>query len=202
MRALRVLVKLIPAIGSAAWLCGCAALIPGPLETAVGQDQVDLAIRGFLDSSAILARAFSYEAYVDVVPVRAAANKITGIGNKRTFVLEANCPIEGQALCSLPHPAAPIGAVTNYVRNGWHLSQLLCRNYLAGLSDKNSAFSAIKKEFNIAGGLAQLTMAAAKASARSIAYFGAVEAFVNASLENFSEFEYLTPTNPLFRMWS
>lgn len=99
--------------------------------------------------------------------------------------------------CSQFNALTPYGTrssiVRDYILNGLHLSQLLCRNYLAGLSDKNSAFTAIKKEFNIAGGLAQLTMAAAKASARSIAYFGAVESFINASLENFGEFEYLTP---------
>jgi hypothetical protein len=199
MRSLCVLLKLIRAIASAVWLSGCSVLIPGPLETAVGQDQVDLATRAFIDSSSALAYAFYYETEVDVAPVLATANKITGIGNKRTVRLEVKgCP--PGARCSLPNPAelginySPgINVVTNYVRNGWHLSQLLCRNYLAGLSEKNSAFSAIKKELNIAGGLAQLTMAAAKASARSIAYFGAVEAFVNASLENFGEFEYLTP---------
>jgi hypothetical protein len=209
MRPLRVLLKLIPAIASAVWLCGCSVLIPGPLEPAIGQDQVELATRGFLDSSIVLARAFSYRGgEVDIAPVRATANKITGIGDKRTFRVEnLVCPtirtqdgliVDNQVpYCSQFNTATPYGTrssiIREYILNGLHLSQLLCRNYLSGLSDKNSAFTAIKKEFNIAGGLAQLTMAAAKASARSIAYFGAVEAFINASLENFGEFEYLTP---------
>jgi hypothetical protein len=209
MRSLCVLLKLIPAIASAVWLSGCSVLIPGPLEPAIGQDQVELATRGFLDSSIVLARAFSYQGgEVDIAPVKAAANKIIGIGDKRTYRVEALvCPPprtpDGQLLpyhppyCSQFDAATPYGTrasiIREYILNGLHLSQLLCRNYLAGLSDKNSAFTAIKKEFNIAGGLAQLTMAAAKASARSIAYFGAVESFINASLENFGEFEYLTP---------
>jgi hypothetical protein len=208
MRSLRVLLKLIPAIASAVWLSGCSVLIPGPLEPAIGQDQVELATRGFLDSSIVLARAFSYRGgEVDVAPVRATANKITGIGDKRTYRVEGlicpagavmdNVVVEQVPYCSQFNTATRYGTrssiIREYILNGLHLSQLLCRNYLAGLSDKNSAFTAIKKEFNIAGGLAQLTMAAAKASARSIAYFGAVEAFINASLENFGEFEYLTP---------
>ena len=153
----------------------------------------------------MLARVYSYKrAFVDEAPVSSAAGKITGIGNKRRIVLAGvNCDYSSGDICPQYNPknyATGLvefkdskSIIINYIRNGSQLSQILCRNYLAGLSDKNSAFSALRKQFNITGGLAELTMVAAKASARSIGYFGAAESFVNATLENFGEYEYLTP---------
>jgi hypothetical protein len=72
-------------------------------------------------------------------------------------------------------------------------SRLVCRNYLAGLSEKNDLFEALKKQFNITGGLAQLALEIAKASARSIAIVGAAQSFVNSTIDNLAEFSFLTP---------
>ena len=148
-------------------------------------------------------RAHSYkDAYVDDVSVRASANRITGIGNKRHLELTGlNCSVKNGELCGQFNTSPAVlsavvsqdAIIKSYVTGGWNLSQLLCRNYLAGLSEKNNAFASLRRELNISGGLAQLTMAAAKASAKSIAYFGAVESFINSSLENLGEYEYLTP---------
>lgn len=184
-------------------LSGCSALLPTPPEAAVGDDQVALAVHAFVDASAMLARAYSYRnAYADDSPVSSAASRITGIGSKRRVTLAGlSCDYKNNSLCPqyLPNPSGFVefkdsaAVIRNYVKNGSQLSQILCRNYLAGLSDKNSAFTALRKQLNITGGLAELTMVAARASARSIGYFGAAETFLNASLENFGEYEYLTP---------
>lgn len=191
-------------VGALSCVGGCSAFRVTNPDSLVAGDQVGFAVKAFMDASVRLLEFYGYsDAAVSATPVAAQTNRLTGIGNKRDYSLIGfNCtPYASVNPCPYVSPpgtsqnfvATKDALINEYVYTGWQTAQILCRNYLAGLSEKNSAFEAIRKELNISGGLAQLTMQTALAGGRAIAYFGAAQSFLNATLDNFSDYEFLTP---------
>jgi hypothetical protein len=188
---------------------------PGNPVSVVGDYQTSLAIRAFLDSSARLALAYGYgNANVQNNAVSAGAKRILIGSNDKPFVLSGfDCTpgvTKHDGVCS-PPIVLPSGAtvqtsysltnkvsdqsslIRDYVNSGWIASRMMCRNYLGGLSERNDLFEFLKKQFNITGGLAHLGLEVAKASSRSIAFAGAAQSFITATIDNFAEFSFLTP---------
>jgi hypothetical protein len=183
---------------------GCSAFRVTNPDSLVAGDQVGFAVKAFMDASVRLLEFYGYsDAAVTAAPVAAQTNRLTGVGNKRDYTLigfsctpyaSVNaCPFVSPPGTSLNFVATKDALIDEYIYIGWQTAQILCRNYLAGLSEKNSAFEAIRKELNISGGLAQLTMQTAMAGGRAIAYFGAAQSFLNSTLDNFADYEFLTP---------
>jgi hypothetical protein len=197
--------KAIVIAGIAAVVTACIPLPKNPVAV-VGEDQTNLAIRVFFDASARLAQT---EGHLGVAVQRrflsGTAQKVLIGGTDGPYYL---CGYDGDASdrssCSSGATAPPQRAVGldtgnqleligNYVKTGWIASRLVCRNYLAGLSEKNDLFEVLKRQFNITGGLAQLALEIAKASGRAIAIVGAAQSFVNSTIDNLAEFNFLTP---------
>jgi hypothetical protein len=191
-------------LGALSFVGGCSAFRITNPDTLVAGDQVGFAVKAFMDASVRLLEFYGYsDVGISATPVAAQTNRLTGVGNKRDYTLTGfsftpyasvnPCPFVSPPGTSQNFVATKDALINEYVYTGWQTAQILCRNYLAGLSEKNSAFEAIRKELNISGGLAQLTMQTALAGGRAIAYFGAAQSFLNSTLDNFSDYEFLTP---------
>jgi hypothetical protein len=82
--------------------------------------------------------------------------------------------------------------LTYYVQTGWRAAQLVCRNYLVGLDERNSYWEFLKREFNIGSTLANASLIAAGANVTLRAIGVATQWTGNELIDSYRDFRYLT----------
>ncbi|MBI3435893.1 MAG: hypothetical protein HY056_12585 [Proteobacteria bacterium] len=182
-------------------LGGCMRHPLSPTQI-VGDRQATVAVREFLNASAILAYGYGLEFnYVDAAPSRqlTQANSYSGffglklrediafdisVRPRRDFTLffaDARTPEERWKQ-----------STRYYLRSGANASMIICRNYLAGLKERNEYFEFLQKELNLAGGLAGLTLSLASANRTITTSFVNALSYLNLGLDAYQDFRYLS----------
>jgi len=80
-----------------------------------------------------------------------------------------------------------------FIRSGHHASQIICRNYLSGLRDRNEYFEFLQKEFNTATSLAQILLTLTSVSEKAKDIFTQVVNSANLGADAYQSFKFLTP---------
>lgn len=184
------MIRFCTAIAATFLLAGCyrPPLSPPPI---VGHYQTNAAIQEFLVASRDLAVALGFsdvtfgETVLAVAPQPAALNFMQPQRRRD----DASFTLGNRA----PRSATDVdAAVAYYIETGAYASMAVCRNYLAGLRERNDYFEFLQKEFNIAGGIATLTLGLASANPTLITAISGVKDAINQGLDVYQEFRYLS----------
>ena len=81
-------------------------------------------------------------------------------------------------------------AIRFYISSGAYASQIICRNFLSGLRERNEYFEFLQKEMNIAAGLVSLTLSLANANQTILKVLTTTLASLNIGLDAYQEFRY------------
>lgn len=81
--------------------------------------------------------------------------------------------------------------LTYYVSTGWRAAQMICRNYLVGLEEKNEYLEFLQKEFNIGATLANASLIAAGANVTLRAIGVATQWAGNQTIDAYQDFRFL-----------
>jgi len=81
--------------------------------------------------------------------------------------------------------------VRYYINTGLRASQLICRNYILGLSEQNRYLEFIRQEFNIAYGLATGILELVHANRTLWASFSLAKVAIDGGLDAYEEFRFL-----------
>jgi hypothetical protein len=81
--------------------------------------------------------------------------------------------------------------VTYYISTGWRAAQLVCRNYMIGLEERNAYLEFLQKEFNIGAGLANASLIAAGANVTLRAIGIATQLVGNETIDAYQAYRFL-----------
>ncbi len=159
----------------------------------VGPESSDLAVKEFLLAGRTLAAFYGLELRYDYAPVPPAAlPDLLGVTVRPAVPYTVGItPILN---------TVPPDVYTNYrvarawfIRAGHHASQIVCRNYLSGLRDRNEYFEFLQKEFNNTTSLAQILLALTNTASKSKDIFTAVVNSTNLGIDSYQTFKFLAP---------
>lgn len=205
MRYFRILVA-----GCAFFVSGCMGsrqpLNPPQLVTA---RDTDISIQLFMQATILLARYYGF----DTIDYELVRDKSVRHGYS---VLPFMPPVSGRA--TPPFAQATLGSeqgfhisltgadfrawansiggqsalVNYYVNTGWRAAQMVCRNYMLGIEEKNGFLEFLQKEFNIGTGLAGSILALAGANGTATASVLAGASAVNLALDEYQDYRFMT----------
>jgi hypothetical protein len=191
-------------------LSGCLGsrqpLNPPQLVTA---RDTDISIQLFMQATILLARYYGF----DTIDYEVVRDKSVRHGYS---VLPFMPPVSGRA--TPPFDPATLGSsrgfdisltgadfrawansiggqsalVNYYVNTGWRAAQMVCRNYMLGLEEKNGFLEFLQKEFNIGTGLAGSILALAGANGTATASVLAGASAVNLALDEYQDYRFMT----------
>ena len=81
--------------------------------------------------------------------------------------------------------------VNYYISTGWRAAQLICRNYMIGLEERNAYLEFLQKEFNIGAGLANASLIAAGANVTLRAIGIATQTVGNSTIDAYQTYRFL-----------
>jgi hypothetical protein len=81
--------------------------------------------------------------------------------------------------------------VAYYISTGHRAAQLVCRNYLVGLEERNEYLEFLQREFNIGASLANMSLIAAGANVTLRAIGVATQWVGNEAIDSYQEFRYM-----------
>lgn len=181
-------------------LGGCALQLSPP--QLVGPETSDIAVQEFLYAGKLLAYAYGYDLKYDVIPARLQAPSIPqllDVANKSvpySLTIAPDVTIEerlGNPTNFKERLNRRIWARDYFIRVGYHASQLICRNYLSGLRDRNEYFEHLQKELRVATNLTGTLLTITSASEKSKDIFNAVVSGVNLGMDEYQSFRFLDP---------
>jgi hypothetical protein len=82
--------------------------------------------------------------------------------------------------------------MTYYVTTGWRAAQMVCRNYMLGIDERNDFFEFLQKEFNIGTGLASSILLLAGANGTLTSAFLAGTSTVNSGIDEYRDYRFMT----------
>jgi hypothetical protein len=86
-----------------------------------------------------------------------------------------------------PHRAL----ITYYVQTGWRAAQIVCRNYLIGLEERNAYLEFLQREFNFGASLANASLIAAGANVTLRAIGIATQLAGNEAVDAYQSYRFL-----------
>lgn len=156
----------------------------------VGPESSDIAVAEYLYAGKVLAAAYGLDFSFTYAPLPPLIK--SGLSTSTT-----------PARHSIPYEMdiTLIGAVTKdryaareyFIRAGHHASQIICRNYLSGLRDRNEYFEFLQKEFQVAANLTGILMTIAHAAEKSKDIFTQVVGAANLAVDAYQTFRFLAP---------
>lgn len=192
----------------------CSRLVVSPPRL-VGHYQTEAAIEEFLSASKMLAVAWGFSSADYEHDSGSIRDKVTNASGFLTRISPEDVPYRFKLGARSgpfavppdfldpkfldPKSKDPLKAFAirefwtrYYIETGAHASMVICRNYLSGLRERNEHFEFLQKEFNIAGGLATLTLALTGANATLLSSIAGAKDSINQGLDAYQEFRYLS----------
>jgi hypothetical protein len=210
MRYLRICAALL-ALGLSGCLRSQEPLNPPVLVTA---RDTDLAIQLFMQATILLGRYYGFDtlSYADITdrsvrrgyhvlpfmpPIARRATPRFADGSLH-FKIPAD--VDGKPLTALKFrewahqavgPDTHRKLLTYYVQTGWRAAQVVCRNYLVGLDEKNAYLQFLQNEFNTGATLANASLIAAGANVTLRAIGVAVQWAGNEVIDEYQTYRFL-----------
>ncbi|MFZ0846611.1 MAG: hypothetical protein WAM62_12535 [Pseudolabrys sp.] len=164
--------------------------------------QTDMALQLFMQSTIMLSKYYGYStlSYADIRErsVNAGFNTIPfmppvsvrATPTLRSFDIEqADATTYRKRVDqSLGHK----GLVAYYIKTGLRASQIICRNYLLGLDEKNQYLEFLKKEFGVAGTLADGILVAVSANKTLLNAFALGRDAATNGINAYEEYRFLS----------
>jgi hypothetical protein len=179
----------LSSIALASALVGCAPQL-SPTQL-VGSESSDVAVIEFLYAGRALAAVYGFDfqfAY-EAPPPKSP---------REAFAASAKYEIPYTFTLRAPESALLYGrdkaaARDYFIRAGHHASQILCRNYLSGLRDRNEYFEFLQQEFKIASNLTGVLLTLTYAAEKSKDIFTQVTGSANLGVDAYQTFRFLAP---------
>ncbi len=190
-------------------LSGCGSQRPLNPPALVTARDTDMAIQLFMQATILLARyhgfaALEYEEVRDRsvrhgYPVLPFMPPISGRATPRfdQQTLPSSIPgglenLSGLALVKwLEKVGGRRTVMEYYVNTGWRAAQMICRNYLIGLDERNSYLEFLQKEFNIGSALAHAFLTIGGANFTALSVLHGINVGGNLTIDEYQSFRYL-----------
>ena len=161
-------------------LAGCSALRESSPPVLVHSAQIGLAVREYVEATRALADDAGLLAYY---PESAALNT----GRKHLLSRRGQSASELYNVQIAATEPAPLhrarSDVNHFIRTGGAAAAMLCQAYLARLSDRADLLAYLKDEYGYVNDLTNTAFAIFTASATASHVLGAVDTFVNSSID-------------------
>jgi hypothetical protein len=171
------------------FLCGCGVqLSPAQL---VGEQTSDVAVQEFLYAGQELAYRYGLDLKMtNVPPPPTKANlQVLGISAKSVIPYTFELARSPDFLGGKDHYQ-----VRDYfIRAGHHASQIVCRNYLSGLRDRNEYFEFLQQEFKVVTNLTGMLLTLTNTAEQSKDIFTQVVGAANLGADAYQSFKFLAP---------
>jgi hypothetical protein len=171
------------------FLGGCGVqLSPSQL---VGEQSSDVAVKEFLYAGGVLAQRYGLElqmAYVAPPPTRPNL-QVLGVSVKSAIPYHFDLAYSPEFLSDKDRYE-----VRDYfIRAGHHASQIVCRNYLSGLRDRNEYFEFMQQELKVATNLTGMLLTLTNVAEQSKDIFTQVVGAGNLGADAYQNFKFLAP---------
>lgn len=175
-------------LASAMLVGGCGIQL-SPTQI-VGEQSSDIAVQEFLHAGKALAFAYGFDfnfTYVAPPPSKPSL-EFLGVSARNSIPYKFDLA-PGQPIVSNDR-----FAIRDYfIRAGHHASQLICRNYLSGLRDRNEYFEFLQQEFKVATNLTSMLLVLTKTAETSKDIFTQVVGAANLGADAYQSFRFLAP---------
>jgi hypothetical protein len=156
----------------------------------VGEQSSDIAVQEFLYAGKALAFAYGFDfnfTYVTPSPSRPSL-EFLGVSARNAI------PYKFDLRPGQPMISDDRFAIRDYfIRAGHHASQLICRNYLSGLRDRNEYFEFLQQEIKVATNLTSMLLVLTKTAETSKDIFTQVVGAANLGADAYQSFRFLAP---------
>jgi hypothetical protein len=170
-------------------LGGCGIqLSPAQL---VGEQSSDVAVQEFLYAGGVLAQRYGLElsmAYVAPPPTKPSL-EILGVSAKSAIPYQFRLAPAALFLADKDR----FDVRDYFIRAGHHASQIVCRNYLSGLRDRNEYFEFLQQEFKVATNLTGMLLTLTNTAEQSKDIFTQVVGAANLGADAYQSFKFLAP---------
>jgi hypothetical protein len=171
-------------------MAGCAPQLSPPQM--IGDESSDLAVKEFLFAGEALAADYGLDVEASYLPQPRISQDPFGIS-----VVPA-VPYTFKIRDRRGYPSATIAKDRYerrawFIRAGYHASQMICRNYLSGLRDRNEYFEFLQKEFNTGSSLVQVLMPLTGVAEKTKDVFTQAVNSTNLGIDAYQTFKFMTP---------
>ena len=171
------------------FLCGCGVqLSPAQL---VGEQTSDVAVQEFLYAGQELAYRYGLDLKMtNVPPPPTRANlQLLGISAKSVIPYQFELARSPDFLGGKDHYQVR----EYFIRAGYHASQIVCRNYLSGLRDRNEYFEFLQQELKVVTNLTGMLLTLTNTAEQSKDIFTQVVGASNLGADAYQSFKFLAP---------
>lgn len=198
MRYLRIFAVAVFALGLSGCLGSRQPLNPPQLVTA---SESDIAIQLFMQATLMVSRYYGYPTLAyEEIRARAARSGLSTlpfmppIQRRATprltnfvYDFENAAAFRGQ----IDSTITLTGLLGYYIRTGGKAAQIICRNYLQGLDERNQYLDFLQKEFGVAYTLANGILIAASANGTLLHALGISRSAVDGAIDAYQEYRFL-----------
>jgi hypothetical protein len=169
-------------------MAGCAAQVSPP--RIIGDESSDLAVQEFLLAGQALALDYGLSLDIAYGGQPHLPQDPFGISVVQAVPYSINIT---------SHQGYPLLARDRWEHRAWfikaghHASQMICRNYLSGLRDRNEYFEFLQKEFNTGASLVQVLMPLTSVSEKTKDVFTQALNSTNLGIDAYQGFKFMTP---------
>lgn len=199
MKLRAVVVACVAALGLADCSGPRSPLNPPQLVT---DSETDMALQLFMQSTLLLAKYYGYQTlrYEDIRErsARAGFNTIPfmpPVAVRATPALTSFADNDEAGTTAFRTQIRSTigykGLVAYYIKTGLRASQIVCRNYLLGLDEKNQYLEFLKKEFGVAGTLADGVLFAVSANRSLLQAFALGRDAATGGVNAYEEYRFL-----------
>src|SRR5215212_1982059 len=171
-------------------LGGCGVqLSPSQL---VGEQSSDVAVKEFLFAGGVLAQRYGLElhmAYVAPPPNNKSTLQILGVSAKSVIPYQFDLAPSTEFLADKDR----YDVREYFIRAGHHASQIVCRNYLSGLRDRNEYFEFLQQELKVVTTLTGMLLTLTNVAEQSKDIFTQVVGAANLGADAYQSFKFLAP---------
>jgi hypothetical protein len=160
----------------------------------VGDESSDVAVTEFLLAGRALARAYGLDLEFNRVlrPSSKVSTLALGVAQKDSIPYQFNLKL----LSDVPQIWTEDDRfkIRDYfIRAGHHASQIICRNYLSGLRDRNEYFEFLQQELKVAANLTAMLLTITSTAEKTKDIFTQVVGAANLGADAYQTFKFLAP---------
>lgn len=169
-------------------LAGCGVqLSPAQL---VGEQTSDVAVQEFLYAGQELARSYGLELHMAQVAAPIRPNlQFLGVAAKSVIPYQFGLATSAGFLADKNRYEVR----EYFIRAGYHASQIVCRNYLSGLRDRNEYFEFLQQELKVVTNLTGMLLTLTGVAEQSKDIFTQVVGAGNVGADAYQSFKFLAP---------
>lgn len=172
-------------------LGGCAVQLSPP--QLVGNESSDVAVQEFMYAGQALAYVYGFEVDLDRIAPTITRPTVEAFGvsaRESVSYRFGNLRFRQDALLREKNR---YDIREYFIKSGHHASQIVCRNYLSGLRDRNEHFEYLQKQLKVATNLTGVLMALTNTAGQTKDIYNAVVGSTELGMDAYQGFRFLNP---------